>query len=235
MSHGTSAEDQSPYAVARFVRRHGGGRLLDSVRVPLRARFVISRVDGVWVRHLARRYNGTWTNERAVEIPLARRFLKTVVGDGAEVGNVLGHYGIKLSTVVDKYDHAAGITNVDVVEWYPTRPLDYLVSISTIEHVGRDETPRRDTKAVDALSHLIAIMKPEGRLFITAALGHNPALDEVIASGAIQGARVREVFLGRPAGGGVVRQVEPVWPSPPYVYGANSARQVWVATVVATG
>src|SRR5579872_7186960 len=61
------------------------------------------------------RYNATWRNERAVEIPIAREFIaQSRGGNVLEVGNVLSHYGPVQHDVLDKYEKAEGVINEDV-------------------------------------------------------------------------------------------------------------------------
>lgn len=127
-------------------------------------------------------YNGTWRNERAAEIPLARHFLGQVSGRGLEVGNVLSHYGPIRHTVVDRYERDyRDAVNVDVVDYVPEKPLDYVISISTIEHVGWDEAePRDPAKAQRAIAHLRTLLAPTGTMFLTCPAGHNPGVDELM-------------------------------------------------------
>ncbi|MEM9557398.1 MAG: methyltransferase domain-containing protein [Acidobacteriota bacterium] len=130
-------------------------------------------------------------NERAVEIPLALAAVRAVVRErpGArilEVGNVLSSF-VDLDettaalTVVDKYERAPGVLNVDIVEYRPAERFDLVVSISTLEHVGRDETPRQPSKAVDALEHLKTLVTPGGHLLLTVPVGYNQALDHALS------------------------------------------------------
>lgn len=145
--------------------------------------------DGRTYPLFSHRYNRTWTNERAVEIPLARAFL---TGRVLEVGNVLSHYGHS-HTVVDKYEQAPGVLNVDVLDYHPDERFDRIVAVSTMEHVGWDEEPREPGKAGAAITHLRSLLAPDGRLLVTVPLGHNPPLDEQIRSGVLD--PEREGFL----------------------------------------
>src|SRR3954451_22447894 len=74
-------------------------------------------VDGRERRLFVHRYNETWRNERAVEVPLVVEALDA--HPVLEVGNVLGHYGHCGHTVVDKYERAPGVLNVDVLDFAP--------------------------------------------------------------------------------------------------------------------
>ena len=130
-------------------------------------------------------YNSTWRNERCIEVALARSFLQKHSGAGMEFGNVLGHYGKPAAeVVVDKYELDAGVLQVDIMDYQPSQPLDYIVGLSTIEHVGWDE-PVKDPKKVNkAFARLRSMLAPDGVMLLTAPLGYNPALDTAVTSGA---------------------------------------------------
>jgi SAM-dependent methyltransferase len=130
--------------------------------------------------HLAR-YRVTWINERAVEIPIALAQLAAAPAARVlEVGNVLGHYVRSPHRVVDKYEAAPGVENLDVVD-LPAEPrYDLVISVSTLEHVGWDETPREPEKAAAAIAHLMRCLAPGGRLFFTIPMGWNPPLDAAL-------------------------------------------------------
>jgi SAM-dependent methyltransferase len=151
--------------------------------------------DGAPLPYFVHPYNTTWHNERAVEVPLADAFLAFHGrGSGMELGNVLHHYGRRGDwEVVDKYERSSDVTNVDILDYRPPAPLDFIVSISTLEHVGWDEEPRDAEKALAALGHLRRILAPRGLLFLTVPLGYNPALDAAVADGSIE--TVRDLTL----------------------------------------
>lgn len=139
--------------------------------------------------YMATRYNTTWLNERAVEIPIAKKLVDDAVAHGLrvlEVGNVLQHYGDYKHTVVDKYEQAEGVLNTDIVEYSPDEKFDLIVSISTIEHVGWDETPREPGKVLRALEHLRSLMAPGGRMLITFPPGYNSFLDGQLRDGKLK-------------------------------------------------
>jgi hypothetical protein len=144
-------------------------------------------------------YNATWRSERLIEIPIARRFLRDRAGQcGLEVGNVLGQYQPISHSVIDKYERAPGVQNVDVVDYEPDEPLDWILAISTLEHVGWDETPRKPEKLGEAVRHLRSLLKPGGTLLVTSPRGVNSYLDEAIATDALGPAT--ETFLHRDGG-----------------------------------
>lgn len=148
-------------------------------------------------RYVREPYNSSWRNERAVEIPLARAFLATRGGRTAEVGNVLSHYGPMLTElVIDRYERAPGVTNLDVLDWRPASQLDAVVSISTIEHIGFDEDPSEPGKSLRAIAHLQDLLSEDGELFITLPIGHNPEVDAALAQNRA-GAVVSTYFVRR--------------------------------------
>jgi len=127
-------------------------------------------------------YNVTWSNERCAEIPIARWHLTQTDGPVLEVGNVLGHYGPHSHTVIDKYETASNVINVDIIKWQTDRRFALIISISTFEHIGFDDdtdgnSGEKIQAAIDACRGLLA---PDGRLVITVPLGYNPGLDELI-------------------------------------------------------
>ncbi|MCZ2860384.1 class I SAM-dependent methyltransferase [Blastococcus sp. VKM Ac-2987] len=137
-------------------------------------------VDGTAHAYLRHPYNYTWLNERAVEVPLAAAVLAGA-GPGArvlEVGNVLAHYRPVDHAVVDKYERAPGVRNVDVVDIDLPGPFDLVLAVSTLEHVGLDEAVQDPGKPARAIAHLRSLLAPGGRLWCTIPAGYNPALDE---------------------------------------------------------
>ncbi|MEM8960889.1 MAG: hypothetical protein AAGD38_05385 [Acidobacteriota bacterium] len=129
-------------------------------------------------------------NERAVEIPMASVVARRG-GRVLEVGNVLSAYADFGQTVVDKYEEAPDVLNVDIVDYRPSHRFDTVVSISTLEHVGRDEQPQQPEKALVALAHLETLLKPGGRLLVTIPTGYNSALDHALATGRLDRFAIR--------------------------------------------
>jgi len=137
-------------------------------------------------RYFYHLYNITWKNERAVEIAVAKDFVASHPSDNMlEVGNVLSWYGSGRHDVLDKYEEAPGVINEDIVDFSPGRPYDVIVAISTIEHVGWDETPRDPTKVVRAIERLKELLAPGGTMLVTAPVGYNPALDAALEDGTV--------------------------------------------------
>lgn len=184
--------DYGDSLLRRLRPRRAWSRLRGDVRRfvgPLTARVVPIRHESFCVAgrsfpYFVHPHNVTWRNERAVEIPLAIDFLSRCSGRGLEFGNVLSHYRVSHGGVVlDKYERTDGVLNLDVVDFDPGRAFDWIVSISTLEHVGWDERPRDEGKSVRAFHLLRSTLSAGGRLFLTVPFGHNSALDSAILGG----------------------------------------------------
>lgn len=138
---------------------------------------------------------GTFRHERAVEVPIGQRAI-LAAGDGRalEVGNVLRHHFPGLThRVVDKFERAKGVENVDVFDIEGR--FDRIVSLSTLEHVGFDEPGEQGKgQTVDAIAHLRGCLADGGELVFTVPLGYNPGLDGALGEG-IEG--VELAFLRR--------------------------------------
>lgn len=132
-------------------------------------------------RYFWHRYNATWRNERAVEIPIARDFLAGVASENVlEIGDVMSNYGPVSHQVVDKYQKGEGIINADVCDFRSEKKYQLILSISTLEHVGWDEEPKDETKVLRAFENLRGLLAPGGELLVTVPLGYNPSLDKLI-------------------------------------------------------
>ena len=181
------------------------------------------------------RYNGTWLNERAVEVAVGLRGLESAPGGRVlEIGHVLGHYLPCRHRVVDKYERAPRVIPLDVLEYRPGERYDLIVSLSTLEHVGWDERPRDPGRALKAIDHLCDLLAPGGRLLVTLPVGANPVLDRAIAAGETPFTTVRA--LRRPDDRNAWREVEPsdVWDAP-YDHLLYQARGLLVCELRAGG
>jgi hypothetical protein len=119
-------------------------------------------------------------NERAVEVALAREFLSDRKGTILEVGNVLANFMSLPHDVVDKYEKAPGVINEDIIAYAPGKKYDVIVTVSTLEHVGWDETPRTPEKILQAIAHLKSLLADGGELLATMPIDYNSYLDKVI-------------------------------------------------------
>jgi glycosyltransferase involved in cell wall biosynthesis len=148
--------------------------------------------NGEALPYLYHRYNNTWMNERAVEVPIARRAIaQHGAGSVLEIGNVLSHYGAPRHEVVDKYEAGPGVRNIDVLDLEPERRWDLILSISTLEHVGVDDAPHDPGRGAIAAELLASRLAPGGELLLTVPVGYNPRLDEALAAGAVPGMELR--------------------------------------------
>jgi len=142
--------------------------------------------DGKTYPYFCHRYNLAWRNERAVEVPIARDLLDAYKEQRVlEVGNVMSHYFEVEHDVLDKYESGENIINGDVVEFEPDHPYDLVLSVSTLEHVGWDETPREPGKAAIALNRMTTFLAPGGLLVATIPIGYNRELDGVLEGGSL--------------------------------------------------
>jgi len=116
--------------------------------------------------------NKDWLHERCVEIPIVWRLVNKYHGkEILEVGNVLSNYFHISHDVLDKYEHADGVINEDVVGYKPSKKYDLIVSISTLEHVGFEETPPESKKIVRAIDNLKSLLVLGGELVVTLPVG----------------------------------------------------------------
>lgn len=140
-------------------------------------------------------YNRTWLGERTLEVAIARSFLarQPEGATGLEVGNVLAHYGPVTHRVVDKYEVGPGVENLDVVD-IDARGLDFVVALSTLEHVGWDEPVRDPDKVGVAVETLLATLRPGGRMLLSLPLGYNPGVDVLVVQGRL-GAHTEVVYV----------------------------------------
>tara|TARA_A100001037_G_C15099675_1_gene613307 strand:- start:410 stop:1135 length:726 start_codon:yes stop_codon:yes gene_type:complete len=182
-----------------FVRRFG---FLELLRLPVR------KALSPWVRPRlkSRRFslrgrewdcvyhdhNVTWSNERCVEVGLGLAYFDEFKGQSIlEVGNVMSHYADTSHPVVDKYEHAPGVINEDIVAYRTGERFDLVFSISTLEHIGFDDdaTGVSAGKILDAIDACKALLAPGGRFAFTVPIGYNPDLDELIRRRALGMAR----------------------------------------------
>lgn len=130
-------------------------------------------------------YNSTARNMRRVEIPIARWFIARCQGLILEVGNVLAHYEHVPWPVVDIREH--GAINADVMRWKPDFPVDLLISISTIEHIGFGKFAKTTAavKPSDVLKRFRSFLSKGGQAVMTAPTGYNRVLDDELRAGTL--------------------------------------------------
>ena len=179
--------------VAWFIHRFGAKEL---VMKPLRrvlAPVVIPRLEDSTFEYQGRtlsltyhRHNVTWSNERAVEVAIAREYLERYAGKRVlEIGNVTSHFFDIRHLVLDKYETSTGpvrVINEDVVEYETDRRFDLVLSVSTIEHIGYDDDGDSRQKIPLAISKCRGLLRPGGTFLVTVPMGYNPFLDELIVA-----------------------------------------------------
>src|SRR5690606_15221507 len=123
--------------------------------------------DGRQVPYFRHNYHYTWLGERNVEVALAKEVVEAHRGMKIlEVGNVTPHYLDVDHTVVDKYEVAPGVINLDVVDIdLPPATFDLVMAISTLEHVGLDEAVLDPAKPARAVELLKSLVRPGGKLW----------------------------------------------------------------------
>jgi hypothetical protein len=131
-------------------------------------------------KYFCHSYNETWQNERAVEIPMIWNIVKSQKDNILEIGNVLSHYFPLPHDILDKYEKAKGVVNEDVVDFKTPKRYDLIVSISTLEHVGWDESPKDGKKILIAIDGLKRLLNPRGKVVISVPIGYNPYLDNLL-------------------------------------------------------
>lgn len=169
-----------------------GGNLMDLAKFAYTIPFMFRKIKrrsrtfnfrGNELSYFEHPYNMTWKNERAIEIPIIKSWAdKVLPSKTLEIGNVLSHYFRTSHTIVDKYENRKGIVRDDVINLNFKKKFGCIFSISTMEHVGWDETPKDPTKHIKALDNLKKHLEPNGKMIITIPLGYNPYFDENIIS-----------------------------------------------------
>ena len=139
------------------------------------------RFNGKKYNYFYHKYSITWNNERTIEVPIIWKIVKKYKNKNIlEVGNVLSHFFDFQHDIVDKYEITDGVINQDVVDYKPSKKYELIVSISTLEHVGWDETPREPLKIFRAIENLKSLLTENGKIVITLPKGHSPVLDNLL-------------------------------------------------------
>lgn len=183
-----AGNDQSDRPVSRLMgpwREHVKG-WLGYITKGLPRSFRHFDFGGQRLRYFTARYNVTWTNERAVELPIVFEALRRrPQARVLEVGNVLAYYTAMQHDVVDKYERSPGVRNIDVLA-VDGGPYDLIIAISTLEHVGWDDDSKDADKPPQAVDHLASLLAPGGRLLVTLPLGYNPHVDSALKAGTLR-------------------------------------------------
>lgn len=132
-------------------------------------------------------YNSTWSNERSVEIPIIWKIIQENKNKKIlEIGNVLSYYFDTNHDVLDKYERTNKVINEDIINFNPETKYDLIVSISTFEHIGWDETPREPKKVYHSIEKVKSLLTKNGMAIITIPFGYNSDLDILILGNSIK-------------------------------------------------
>ena len=144
-----------------------------------RKQFVFNNYTYTYFYHL---HNRTFGGERAIEIPIALKYLFETKGKNTlEVGDVLSHYVSINHDILDKYEKRKGIINEDVASVSLGKKYDLILSISTMEHVGHSYGEKLDpNKFLKGIKNLKRHLTKNGTLVITVPVYYNPFLTELI-------------------------------------------------------
>lgn len=134
---------------------------------------------GKRLKYFNHRYNNTWRNERAIEVPIVLNYFRSSKHI-LEIGNVLKHYISSGHQVLDKYEKGESIINEDIISFKSKKKYDLIVSISTFEHIGIDDFPRDSEKAIKAIKYVIKnLLSKEGSFVITFPINYNTSLSKL--------------------------------------------------------
>lgn len=121
-------------------------------------------------------YNNTRINERAVEVPISLNFLNQFSPNVVEVGCVTPYYIDAQHEIIDLVDDHPKSKKQDAVEFdYKNKNV---LSISTIEHIGRGDYGIQEKEKNSAIELCKKIIDESLNYFITWPLGYNLILDE---------------------------------------------------------
>lgn len=129
------------------------------------------------------KYNTTWINERAIEIPIISHEINNLSphSDILEIGNVLSHYFYSDWEVVDKFEKGNLVINKDILDFNSERKYKLIISISTLEHIGFDDDSGDSYNKIQKAFYMITkLLLPNGRFIFTVPIGYNPFLDNLI-------------------------------------------------------
>jgi hypothetical protein len=161
--------------------------------------------DGTRLPYCFHSYNNFRATERAIEIPIARHYLERLRPSRVlEIGNVLSYYYSEFAhseavvgrTVVDKYERAYGVVNRDIRDYQADPRFDFILSISTFEHMDSDRGHNPDyrpgqcrgiSQAADNIEHVLRnLLAPGGHFVLTAPIGYSEEWDATVYSGGLQ-------------------------------------------------
>ncbi|NJR23786.1 MAG: glycosyltransferase [Richelia sp. CSU_2_1] len=136
-------------------------------------------------------HNNNPPSERAVEIPIACNFIARLPDKTKllEVGNVLQYYPelipagaeIQARRIIDKYETAAGVEQVDLMDLDPEEKYSGIICVSTVEHIGQgidpnqsygDKLEKNDWQGpLRAIAKIYDLLSDNGQALITVPFG----------------------------------------------------------------
>ena len=133
------------------------------------------------------KYNLSWRNERAIEIPIFQRLIReNSKANILEVGCVLKRYKSSTKsnwTIVDKFEKFGNTLNLDIIDYNPRKKFDLILSISTIEHIGLEDGSSEKNKVTKAINHIVTnCLSKNGKFIFSIPIGYNKYLDHKIFS-----------------------------------------------------
>jgi hypothetical protein len=138
--------------------------------------------NGQQIQYFSHSYNQTLNNERCVEVAIAMHLIRarTInLSRMLEIGAVLPHYlpvweTANRWTCIDLNEEFYGVVNADVLTWQTPYLYDFIVSISTLEHL------RNPQEFYDALDRTKSWLAPGGTILITEPWGFQPWMDRIL-------------------------------------------------------
>ena len=187
--------------ISRLINRkirHGFNSFLNSIKDHLDYYFYKKfkpvrtfKFQGKSYFYFHHKYNITWKNERAIEIPIIWEIVKKHSGKRIlEIGNVLSHYFDVNYDIIDKYEKNNDIINQDIINFHPSNKYDLIISISTFEHIGWSYKTRDSDKILRVIEKLRSLLSLNGKIIVSFPIGWNPYLDRHVKEKEIQFKRI---------------------------------------------
>jgi len=133
--------------------------------------------NGQYYPYYIHPHNSTATNERKVEIAIAKAFLgDTNPKDILEVGCVLPYYGHEGHLVLDPHDPHPAATHITYEDYdFGDMTFEKAIAISTYEHFGTGDYGK--ARPVDVLEQINSLNYLAAEWLITIPVGYNLELD----------------------------------------------------------
>ena len=138
--------------------------------------------DGVTLNYFYHKYNVTYENERIIVIPIILYLIKKYgINTYTELGNVLSYYKLQSKSIIDKYDNSKDIIKEDITYYKPISKFKNIISISTLEHIGWDESERNYCKITPTFINIFNnVLDKNGYFIFSFPIGYNPYLDSYL-------------------------------------------------------